>query len=175
MPASRNILKPEVKIFLDNYFTQNNITKILDVGPGEGTYAKLLPEHNLDAVEVFERYVNDYNLKDLYNEVFVDNIINFDFSDYQFIILGDILEHLSAEDGVRLITSIDEQNIKCLVAVPYMQPQGVWGGNKYEIHLQADLNPNTIKSRYPTLNVLFTDQANWVRGGGYGYYINFHT
>lgn len=173
MPSSRNIFKSEVKFFLNEYFSQNNITKILDVGPGEGTYSKLLPNHNLDAVEVFERYVSDYNLRDLYNEVFVDNIINFDYSGYQFIILGDILEHLSIEDGIKLITSMDEQGIKCLVAVPFMQPQGVWGGNTYEIHLQPDLNPTTINDRYPTLNVLFTDQPNYVGGGGYGYYINF--
>ena len=51
-----------------------------------------------------------------------------------------------------------------VVAVPYLNPQGVEEGNIYEIHIQDDLTDEIMKERYPYLkNVFKTDY--------YGYYI----
>jgi autotransporter strand-loop-strand O-heptosyltransferase len=164
MPNSYSYFKPEVK----QYFKENISTtkKILDVGPGEGTYSKLLRElgYKMDCVEIHEPYISTYNLKDKYDRVFLGDIVSQDISEYDFIILGDVLEHISKVDAKNLITKIVSQGKECLVAIPYLMPQNGLGDNDYEKHLQEDLSPEVMKQRYPELECLFSNSS-------YGYYI----
>ena len=63
MPRSCSLLRQDTrKYLLDNY---DKDSTILDVGPGEGTYYNLLNDYftNMDAVEVWEPYINQYNLR----------------------------------------------------------------------------------------------------------------
>jgi autotransporter strand-loop-strand O-heptosyltransferase len=165
MPNSYNYFKSEVKQwFLDNVPTSK---RILDVGPGEGTYSNLLREHGyrMDAVEVWAPYVDQFNLRTKYDNVYIGDIRNFNLDDYDFIILGDVLEHLSAEDAQKLLSDIFFAEKECMVAIPYMMPQdGAEYGNDYETHLQPDLTPQVMIDRYPNLVKLYDNQ--W-----YGYYI----
>ena len=164
MPNSYSYFKPEVK----QYFKENIPTtkKILDVGPGEGTYSKLLRElgYKMDCIEIYEPYVETYNLREQYDNVFVGNIVGFDISDYDFIILGDVLEHISELEAQKLIDSIVYSGKKCLVSVPYLMEQNESEGNVYESHLQPDLTPDVMKSRFSKLRPLYSNTT-------YGYYI----
>jgi len=166
MPFSYPNFKKEIGKYLSDYFLEKKIIKILDVGPGSGTYADILPTFKMDCIEIFERYVSDYDLKTKYNQIFIGNILNLDCSGYEFLILGDILEHLSIKDSTKLLNRLEALSIKCLVAVPYQYIQDEMFGNKHEKHLQEDLTPQIIKERYPSLNLLIGDQ-------NYGYYLNF--
>ncbi len=140
--------------------------KILDVGPGAGKYGKSLNDYYIDAVEIYEPYITTYNLKEIYENVYCDNILNFDWAFYDYIILGDILEHIVLEDAQKLISDISNNYVKCLVAVPYMFEQGEWYGNIHETHLQPDLTPDNMIIRYPELKHLIGNEF-------YGYYINY--
>jgi len=145
--------------------------KILDVGPGIGIYGSNLTDLNIDAVEIHEPYIEKYNIKRYYKNVFVGDITEFDIDDYDYIIMGDVLEHIPVWKAQRLIQSITEKNIKCLVAVPYLCPQDAVDGVESEIHYQWDLTPRVMKSRYPELELfLSTNHVN-----GYAYYTNYHT
>jgi hypothetical protein len=93
--------------------------------------------------------------------------LDFDISSYDYIIMGDILEHLSALDAQNLTQKIKNNQQKCLVAVPYEYEQGEYEGNPYEIHLQPDLTPSVMSNRYPLLNLLYGNHE-------YGYYINYN-
>ena len=165
MPNSYTYFKQEVKEwFRDNVPTNK---KILDVGPGQGTYSDLLRNlgYKMDAVEVWAPYVEQFNLVDKYDEVFVKDICEFDLTGYDFIILGDILEHLSIESAKLLIDQMNNLGIEYLVAIPYMMEQdGEEYGNTYETHLQPDLTPETMKVRYPSLVKIYDNE--W-----YGYYV----
>ena len=90
MPYSSTAFKNEVKLhILENL---DATTKILDVGPGAGTYGKLLREHfTIDGLEIHEPYVNKFNLNDIYHNIFIGNILAFDIVKYDYLILGDIL------------------------------------------------------------------------------------
>ncbi len=164
MPNSYNYFKQEVK----EYFKDNvpNTKRILDVGPGEGTYSKLLRDlgYKMDCVEIHEPYTITYNLKDKYDNVFIGNILNQDITNYDFIILGDVLEHISADEAQNLIKKIVNQGKECLVAVPYLMPQDGLDDNDYEEHLQEDLTPEVMKQRYPELECLYSNYS-------YGYYV----
>lgn len=77
--------------------------KILDVGAGGGTYYKLLgPQYNWTAVEIWKESA-EY-IKQFYNTVYQIDIRDFQYQeDYDLIIFGDILEHLSVEDAKKVL------------------------------------------------------------------------
>jgi len=144
--------------------------KILDVGPGEGTYGKSLQDLNMDALEIHKPYIYQYKLSKYYNNVFVGNILNFNYDDYDYIILGDVLEHIHLEPAQSLIKDISSKGIKCLVAVPYLHQQGAVDGVDSETHHQPDLTPRVMQSRYPDLEIFLTN--NYIKHG-YAYYTNY--
>jgi hypothetical protein len=142
--------------------------RILDVGPGAGTYGKLLaPYYNsIDAVEIWPPYVEKFSLREIYKTVHLGSVLDFDFSGYDYLILGDVLEHLAPQEAKSLISSISKAKQKCLVAVPYQYEQGSYHGNPYEEHLQADLDKKTVLKRFPELVYLFGDKE-------YGHFVNY--
>jgi hypothetical protein len=78
---------------------------VLDIGPGVGTYAKLLAGAqvaSLVAIEIFEPYVHTYRLGDYYDQVLIGDARTTPFPDTDIVILGDVAEHMSAHDAVAL-------------------------------------------------------------------------
>ena len=166
MPYSYPEYKNEIKLHFKKCIPKN--TKILDVGPGAGVYSDLLRELNykIDCLEIWKPYISQFNLHQKYDNVILGDIRNFDFSSYDYIIMGDVLEHLTIEDATLFLDKVNNLNIKCLVAVPYNYEQGEYEGNVYESHLQPDLTSENVLTRYPSLNLLYGNHF-------YGYYINY--
>lgn len=167
MPLSHNILKSDIRVYFEKNVNVNS--KILDIGAGVGTYSKLLRKlgYKMDCMEVWLPYVVEYKLNELYDNVIIGDVMNYDISNYDVIIMGDILEHLSIDDAMKLMNVIENNNQMCLVAVPYKLEQGEYYGNKYEIHKQSDLTNEVMLSRYNNLRLLFKSDCYQ-----YGYYIN---
>ena len=168
MPYSFTYFKEEVKEwFLNNVPTSK---RILDVGPGIGTYSDLLRSsgYRIDAVEIYEPYIEKYNLREKYDNVFIGSIVTFDINDYDFIILGDVLEHIPKNYAKELIRDIVNAKKECLVAIPYEMEQGEHEGNIYETHHQPDLTHEVMGERYPDLTCIY-------RNDYYGYYTHVHT
>ena len=157
MPQSYTDFKEDIKKYLIENLSKDQ--KILDVGPGLGTYSTLIRDQgfSMDAIEIHEPYVDMFGLRGKYDHVFIRNIVGFDLSGYDFIILGDVVEHISIEEAQSLIQSIASQNKACLVAVPFMMEQGEMYGNPYEVHQQPDLNPEVFSQRYPLLKLVFSN------------------
>ena len=167
MPYSFTYFKNEVKEwFLNNVPTSK---RILDVGPGIGTYSELLRSsgYRIDAVEIYEPYIEKYNLREKYDNVYVGSIITFDISDYNFIILGDVLEHIPTNYAKELIRDIVSAKKECLVAIPYEMEQGEHEGNIHETHYQPDLTHEVMFERYPDLSCIYRNEY-------YGYYMHIH-
>lgn len=125
---------------------------ILDVGACDGNWRRKLPEYpNMDAVEAYKP-----NLENLwgYRKVFHADIRNFEYEDYDLIIFGDIIEHLTVPEAQIVLEYAAQRCDDMIVAVPYMYEQGALYGNPYEVHLQPDLTPENFKERYPGLEVL---------------------
>jgi hypothetical protein len=107
-----------------------------------------------------------FDLNSKYNKVILGDIREFDFRDYDYIIMGDVLEHLSVKDAQQVIKRIQDLDILCLIAVPYNYEQGTYMDNVHETHLQPDLTPEIFLERYPMMKLLVGDDK-------YGYYINY--
>ena len=128
-------------------------TSILDIGAGGGKYKYLLYNYpKMDAVEKWEPYVEKLGLKNQYREVFVTDILDFDFDFYDVIIMGDVLEHIPVDKAVGLMKRLMQKCHDMVVVLPYMNASEVaCEGNPNEIHRQADLTQEVIESRYPML------------------------
>jgi hypothetical protein len=168
MPTSYPLYKDSVR----NWFLENVPfdKKILDIGAGCGTYSQLLRGYGykMDAVEIWEPYITQYDLHSKYDIVYKENVLNMPLNileGYDFYLMGDVMEHMSVEDAQWLLGYLRLKGKKFIVSVPYMMPQDEYEGNKYEIHLQPDLTPDVMKQRYPDLELLYGNEF-------YGYYIN---
>ena len=166
MPYSYSKFKQEVKEHILANFPRE--TRFLDVGAGSGVYADLLRQHYdaFDGIEIHEKYSEMFNLRNKYRYLFIDDIRYFDFTEYDYLIMGDVIEHLTAEDAKMLLGNIQAYNKKCMVAVPFLFEQGEEYGNVHETHLQPDLTHEIFLSRYPQMNLLYKDE-------NYGYYVNY--
>lgn len=166
MPYSYNYFKDEFFEHLKHRFDKD--LQILDVGPGSGSYGIKLRTHfnNIDACEIYEPYVSQFVLKGIYNKVYIQDILQFDYNNYDYIILGDVLEHLSVDQAQSLIGDISEHRNYCMVAIPYEMEQDDVGGNIYERHLQPDLTHDIFLKRYPQMRLLFKNDL-------YGLYVNY--
>ena len=155
MPYSTGYFKSDTK----NYITKkyNNTVRILDIGAGCGTYSDLLKNEgfdNIDCVEAFHDYVIKFELASKYKNVFEGDVteLNIDFSNYDLVILGDVLEHINTKDAQALLQKIG--NVNTIVGVPFNAPQGEHFGNSYEIHLQEDLTFVNFFERYQNFSPL---------------------
>lgn len=169
MPYSYKNCQQEI----DNYLKLNvplNST-ILDVGCGAGAWSDILKVHGyttIDGLEVWEPYVEQFNLKSKYRNLYIADIRELSCNDYDLVIMGDILEHLTVADARTVLNNLKVSCKRILIIVPYMLPQVVTEGNLHENHLQADLTPEVFKERYPEFTCisektnLSVTQGTWI-------------
>lgn len=119
-----------------------DVSTVVDVGPGEGTYSTL-GRHILWAarwmsVEAFEPYVERFLLGQKYDDVIVGDIRGWK-PDYLFdylILFGDVLEHMPKDDAIEVLNWHMEHALEIYVSVPIVHsPQGSCFGNDLEAHL----------------------------------------
>ncbi len=143
--------------------------KILDVGFGCAIYARLLRKqgyNNIDGVDVYEHGINELKLDKYYNNIFISNILDFDFEFYDLIILGDVLEHLHLKDGMELLERWirDGKTNNLLISIPYQLRQGGTHENPHEEHLQSRVTAEYMKLHYPYMKLLYSAEMMDVPG-----------
>ncbi|WP_431781717.1 class I SAM-dependent methyltransferase [Streptomyces chumphonensis] len=126
---------------------------VTDIGPGEGTYAKLFrPAHEgvwWTGIEIHKPYVRKYGLKTTKARRRYDELHVLDAREApahlwhrDLVIAGDVLEHMPREDAVALLERIvqgpdDNTGARhILVSVPIVESeQGEVDGNPHEAHV----------------------------------------
>lgn len=163
MATSYNYFKEDIKNYINERF--NKDITILDVGAGRGTYQELLSDYkNIDAVEVFKPNIDKYELESKYKSVINADIKDLEYSNYNLIIFGDIIEHLEVNEAKKVLEYAYNHSDEMIVAVPYQYKQGIVEDNMYEIHKQDDLTNEIFLERYPYMKLLIKNDV-------YGYYI----
>lgn len=137
-----------------NYVQEHGLSSALDVGAGSGTYGHLLRDlmANITAIEVWKPYVTGYSLAALYDSVLVRDVRDLARNQIAFeprfdlIIFGDILEHMTEDEGVKVwewAKTVAEHGI---ISVPIIHwPQGAIDGNPYEAHVQDCLHTEDFR------------------------------
>src|ERR1700710_1333215 len=71
---------------------------VLDVGPGVGTYAKLLTGpavSHLIGLEIYPPYVDTYRLRQYYDQIIIGDVREVELPTVDIVILGDVAEHMT--------------------------------------------------------------------------------
>lgn len=151
---------------LDTTFFRRN--RILDLGAGAGTYVERYGKTWLsrdkfkwDAVEIWQPYVDKFNLRALYDNVRVEDVREFgdslkwsssgtDFWDICFI--GDLAEHMTKEEAIKLVEEVSDRCSLVIIAIPIVHyPQDEWEGNPYEKHVKDDWSHKEVMESFPDI------------------------
>lgn len=133
---------------------------VIDVGPGEGTYARLMRPHHQArwiGIEAWAPYIADYGLDQLYNIVHVADARIVDWSWFapvaELVIIGDVLEHMAKLHASVLIERLKRTADNLLVSIPVLHlDQDAVNGNPFERHVDhwtyeamlEELNPGVV-------------------------------
>lgn len=149
--------KPAIMKYILNTISKD--AKILDVGFGSGVYGKLLRAfyyQNIDGIDIYDKNIEEMGLDKIYDNIFVEDILDFDFDYYDLIIMGDVLEHLELESAKKLLLRFIEDS-KCgsmIISIPYEYEQDELYGNTHEKHLQPDVTAEYMGEHYPYLKLI---------------------
>ena len=130
---------------------------ILDVGPGSGKYGWLLRDtHQIDALEIHEPYLKEFDLPYIYQEVILGDVRTYPKQGWDLAIMGDVLEHLTVEEAKATLKSF---TYPVLIVVPWLYKQNAFGGNEHEDHKQEDLTRRVMRARYPVGEVCSNERG----------------
>lgn len=122
----------------------------LDIGCGQGTYAKLFPKLQWTGVEVWEPYVEKYDLSALYKNLFVRDAKGWDSDDhFDVCFLGDVLEHMTVEEAQHMLRKCQRLADTVIVSIPLGHyPQEAYEGNPYEKHITDNWSDALVKETF---------------------------
>ena len=126
--------------------------RMLDIGCGEGTYAKLFPDADWTGIEVWEPYVEAYGLKSLYSKLIIADARTYVFEPedrFDIAFAGDVLEHMTQEEAKALLDRLRQVADTVIASIPIGHfPQGDWGGNPHERHIVDDWTDARVKEAF---------------------------
>ena len=135
--------------------------EILDIGPGVGTYAKLLagPEvSRLTCIEIYEPYVHTYRLHQYYDDVIIGDARTTPFPDTDIVILGDVAEHMTEPEALALWDkACAAARVAVYLSIPIVHyPQGHIEGNAHEEHVVDDWNHERVLAAFSGISDSWT-------------------
>ena len=124
-------------------------TTVLDVGAGAGVYADLLrpalPGMHITALEPWQPYIWRFALLGKYDAVTMRDVRTVDYFDYDLVIFGDVLEHMSKDDALAVWDKVSQQARRAVISIPIIHyPQGEEEGNPYEVHVKDDWTTSEV-------------------------------
>lgn len=137
MPTSSTEHKQLIKRWYDKLAPLT----VVDIGPGQGTYAKLCKgkRSHWVGIEAWAPYVDQFNLNALYDEIVISDIRHTDLKSIHagpdLVIIGDVLEHMNREDAIAVTYKLLGWGKHVLISVPLRhRDQHAVHGNWFETH-----------------------------------------
>jgi cyclopropane fatty-acyl-phospholipid synthase-like methyltransferase len=142
------------KDYTANFILNKQPKTILDVGVGEGTYSSLLKEYKyfpqrLDGIEIWEPYLAEFDLKNKYDNLYLHDIRTWQDFDYDMVIFGDVLEHMTQQEAIFVWEKAAQQAKYGIISIPivYLR-QGMEHGNPYEEHVKDDWTTKEVLNSF---------------------------
>ena len=140
MPTSLPIFDPELEL----YFAHAAHDSVLDIGPGEGRFGTMLrrvqPAAKRIGVEVDAAYVEQYRLREIYDEVLVmdaTRLMDDVRVTFGAVMIGDVIEHLRKSAATDLLNFLVYRSMVIFVKFPVQMIQGDWAGHVSEAHVSV--------------------------------------
>lgn len=118
----------------------------LDLGAGAGKYGSMVKEIDSSietiAVEIEKDYLEKFNLRSIYNEIWnipVIKLVRPEYFDSRFdiVMAGDILEHLKKSEGIDLLNFLIYRSRWIIVEFPHRYLQNTVDGYASEAHISV--------------------------------------
>jgi 2-polyprenyl-3-methyl-5-hydroxy-6-metoxy-1,4-benzoquinol methylase len=129
-------------------------TTVLDCGAGAGIYLDIVKQYVSDSVfvagvEVWQPYIEQFNLKSRYNLIIEDDLRNIEDFNYDLVIFGDILEHMTEEEALKIWDKVSKQAKYAIISIPIIHyHQDAINGNPYEIHVDEDWSTERVLLKF---------------------------
>jgi hypothetical protein len=141
---------------------------VLDIGPGVGTYAKLLsevPTSRVSGIEIYEPYVHTYRLNEYYDDITIGDARTVPFPEADVVIIGDVAEHMSEDEALQLWAKAGSAASQAVyLSIPVVHyPQGEIEGNHHEVHVVDDWNHERVLASFDGI-------TDWWTGSEVGVY-----
>jgi ubiquinone/menaquinone biosynthesis C-methylase UbiE len=119
-----------------------NVKSVLDVGCGEGNSIELIGKRDmLVGIDTWKPYLEKAKERKIYDELICKDIKKMDFKDKSFdaVIFISVLEHLTKEDGLKVIEDIQRIARKLVVVMTPSSffEQDEFDDNPYQKHLSG--------------------------------------
>ncbi|MGB6180219.1 MAG: class I SAM-dependent methyltransferase [Rhodococcus sp. (in: high G+C Gram-positive bacteria)] len=126
---------------------------VLDIGPGVGTYAKLLAGpavSTITGVEIWQPYVDTYRLHEYYDHIIVGDARTTELPSADVVIIGDVAEHMTEADALALWAKCCTAASRAVyLSIPIVHyPQHEIEGNPHEIHVDEDWNHERVLASF---------------------------
>jgi 2-polyprenyl-3-methyl-5-hydroxy-6-metoxy-1,4-benzoquinol methylase len=163
---------PETKPWIMEKAMRARVKTILDVGAGSGTYRNYFYRNGytpiMDAVEVWEPYIQEFSLKNKYRKVYKEDVRSFTKYNHDLVIFGDILEHMTQEDAFNVWTKASKKCKYGVISIPIIEyHQHAINGNPYEEHVKEDWDHKQVMESFPGI------QDYWLGGITGAYWAKF--
>jgi glycosyltransferase involved in cell wall biosynthesis len=148
------------KAYVRNIVGRVKHERMLDIGCGSGTYAKMFPDAHWTGVEVWEPYIEEFKLKDLYQQLILSDAREIDltqFDRFDVAMLGDVLEHMEKEEAKALFDRVREVADTVIVSIPIgYYPQDEYNGNPHERHVTDNWTDEDFRATFgePTVGYI---------------------
>jgi predicted TPR repeat methyltransferase len=140
------------------WFRENagSINRVLDIGPGSGTYARLIKQqHGLaqtahwTGVEIWKPYIERYQLDQLYDRIVNQDARYLDWQqlgDFDVTVAGDVLEHMTKSEAQALVSNILQHSRTLIVSIPicHMPQDDHAYDNPHEAHVKDDWSHDEV-------------------------------
>jgi len=151
MPYSANTFDN----ILQDHVVKLQPQSILDVGAGSGKNGTLIRQTGykniLECLEPTEKYINEFQLTNIYDNIYNANIHDFINTKYKFnydlVIFGDVLEHLFRSQVIDILDYFLYKAKWIILLWPNNMPQDDYGNNPYEIH-KSNFTLNDLTSKF---------------------------
>jgi 2-polyprenyl-3-methyl-5-hydroxy-6-metoxy-1,4-benzoquinol methylase len=146
MPRSEDDQIP----YFQEVFERLQPKRVLDIGAGAGKYSDLIDRRaEVHAIEIWQQNIDDYNLHKKYDKVFLADAREWEDFDYDLVIFGDVLEHMTEAEAVKLWDEAYIQSGSIFMSIPIVHlPQGEEGGNPFEVHVEDDYDHQRVLSTF---------------------------
>lgn len=127
--------------------------EVLDIGPGVGTYAKLLAGDHVSrivGIEIYPPYVETYRLRQYYDEIIIGDARAVPLPAVDVVILGDVAEHMTEAEALDLWhRSAVAARRAVYLSIPIIHyPQGEIEGNEHEHHVVDDWDHDKVMAAF---------------------------
>lgn len=158
MPGSSNEGKSKIVEWVGQIVPTHN--KILDIGVGRGAYSWYMRDlENLQncewtGIEIWEPYVEAYDLHSRYDTVLVKDArrVDFGFNKYDIAFCGDVLEHMTKQQAQDLVSKLQKCCNLVIISIPIIYyEQGPRKDNPYEIHIKPDWSHEEVMESFDNI------------------------